>query len=173
MQIIRRHLIIDLPAGRSAFLWGPRKVGKTYWIHHHLLSGQETVIDLLQTDVFAEYAARPALLRERWPGKLTIIDEVQKVPALLDEVHWLIENRRASFLLSGSSARKLRRGHANLLAGRARRFELGPLSFFEVEGFDLVRVMQSGLLPPHFLSDEPRQDLRAYVPDYFKGEIAA
>ena len=64
MQIIRRHLRIDLPPGRSAFLWGPRRVGKTYWLHHHYLTGDEHVIDLLQTDVFAEYATRPALLRE-------------------------------------------------------------------------------------------------------------
>jgi predicted AAA+ superfamily ATPase len=123
--------------------------------------------------VFAEYASRPSLLRERWRGQRVVIDEVQKVPSLLDEVHWLIENRQASFLLSGSSARKLRRGHANLLAGRAWRFELGPLSFVETEGFQLERVMQTGLLPPHYLSDRPEEDLRAYVADYLKEEIAA
>lgn len=77
MQIIRRHLQVDLPTGRSAFLWGPRKVGKTYWIHHRFLTGRETLIDLLETDTFAEYAARPSLLRERWDGKLTVIDEVR------------------------------------------------------------------------------------------------
>ncbi|MCK9461182.1 MAG: DUF4143 domain-containing protein [Proteobacteria bacterium] len=163
----------NLPAGRSAFLWGPRKTGKTYWIRNSFARPDDNVIDLLQTDVFAEYATRPALLRERYAGRRTIIDEVQKVPALLDEVHWLIENRGASFLLSGSSARKLRRGHANLLAGRAWRWELGPLSLREVEGFDLARAMLTGLLPPHFLSDDPVRDLRAYVADYLKEEIAA
>lgn len=173
MRIVRRHLTIALPPGRSAFLWGPRKVGKTWWVHRHFLTGKENVIDLLETDTFAEYAARPALLRERWDGRRTVIDEIQKVPSLLDEVHWLIERKRASFLLTGSSARKLRRGHANLLAGRAWRYEMGPLSASEVEDFDLERAMWTGLLPPHALSPDPDRDLRAYVADYLKEEIAA
>jgi predicted AAA+ superfamily ATPase len=107
--IKQRLLQIQLPPERSAFLWGPRKVGKTYWLHHGLHQGF-WLIDLLQTDVFAEYVARPHLLRERWrPDRgLTVIDEVQKAPALLDEVHWLMANRGACFLLTGSSARKLR-----------------------------------------------------------------
>jgi predicted AAA+ superfamily ATPase len=172
-QIVSRLLDLDLPPGRSAFLWGPRRVGKTYWLREHYPAETAWTIDLLRTDVFADYAARPALLRERWPGRLTIVDEVQKVPALLDEVHWLIENRGASFILTGSSARKLRRGHANLLAGRAWRFELGPLSSLEVRGFDLERALQFGMLPPHFLSRHPQQDLRAYVADYLKEEVAA
>lgn len=173
MKIVRRHLAIDLPPGRSAFLWGPRKVGKTYWLHHHFVRAEDRVIDLLETDTFAAYASRPALLRERWDGRRTVIDEIQKIPALLDEVHWLIAHREASFLLTGSSARKLRRGHANLLAGRAWRFELGPLSATELDGFDLERAMWTGLVPPHALSPDPDQDLRAYVADYLKEEIAA
>jgi predicted AAA+ superfamily ATPase len=92
---------------------------------------------------------------------------------LLDEVHGLIESRGLSFLLTGSSARKLRRGHANLLGGRAWRRTMAPLSALEVEGFDLERVMVSGLLPPHYLSPDPEEDLRAYVADYLKEEIAA
>jgi predicted AAA+ superfamily ATPase len=112
-------------------------------------------------------------LRERWRPGLTIIDEVQKVPALLDEVHWLIERKKATFLLTGSSARKLRRGHANLLGGRAWRYEMGPLSAHEIEDFDLDAALASGLLPPHLLSPEPARDLRAYVADYLREEIAA
>jgi predicted AAA+ superfamily ATPase len=132
------------------------------------------VIDLLKTDEFAAFASRPSLLRERCAEQqgLIVIDEVQKVPALLDEVHWLIENRRRPFLLTGSSARKLRRGHANLLGGRAWRRIMTPLSALEVEGFDLEKVMVSGLLPPHFLSADPIEDLRAYVSDYLAEEIA-
>lgn len=173
-KIVKRLLEIQLPAGRSAFLWGPRKVGKSYWIHHQLLGSREArVIDLLETDTFAEYAARPALLRERFDGRFTVIDEVQKVPALLDEVHGLIEKRGASFLLTGSSARKLRKGHANMLGGRAWRYELGPLSCVEVEDFDLERSMRSGMIPLHFLSEDPARDLRGYVADYLKEEIAA
>lgn len=173
MPIVRRHLDLKLAPGRSAFLWGPRRVGKTYWIHHHFLTGAEALIDLLETDTFAEYAARPALLRERWDGRVTVIDEVQKVPALLDEVHWLIERKGASFLLTGSSARKLRHGHANLLAGRAWRMEMGPLSATEVQDFELERSMWTGMLPPLLLSPDPDRELRAYVADYLKEEIAA
>lgn len=172
-RIVNRLFRLDLPKGRSAFLWGPRKVGKSYWISHAL--PQATVLDFLKTDVFAEYAARPALLRERYQDHkgLIVLDEVQKIPAILDEVHWMIENRGISFLLTGSSARKLRRGHANLLGGRAWRKTMVPLSCLEAEPFDLERIMVSGLLPPHFLSENPTEDLRAYVADYLKEEIAA
>lgn len=173
MKIKDRLFALDLPPGKSAFLWGPRKVGKTYWITHHL--GGAEVIDLLKTDVFAEYISRPALLRERYHDHrgLVVIDEVQKAPALLDEVHWLVENKNLSFLLTGSSARKLRRGQANLLGGRAWRRTMTPLSYLEVTGFNLERVMVSGLLPPHVLSPDPKEDLRAYVADYLKEEIVA
>lgn len=173
MKIIKRLFELRLPPRQSSFLWGPRKVGKTYWIQHHLPN--VTVIDLLKTDLFADYASRPALLRERYQNHkgLIVIDEVQKLPALLDEVHWLIVNNGLSFLLTGSSARKLRRGHANLLGGRAWRRTMVPLSCLEVDTFDLERVMISGLLPPHYLSPNPLEDLRAYVADYLKEEIAA
>ena len=173
MHIKKRLFELNLPVGKSAFLWGPRKVGKTYWISHSLKKA--TVIDLLKTDTLAEYVSRPALLRERYLDHkgFIVIDEVQKVPQLLDEVHWLIENKNASFLLTGSSARKLRRGHANLLGGRAWRKTMVPLSYLEVTDFDLERVMISGLLPAHYLSTNPIEDLRAYVADYLKEEIIA
>ena len=173
MKIIKRLFELNLPKKKSAFFWGPRKVGKSYWIAHHLNGA--AVIDLLKTDVFAEYSSRPSLLRERYYDHKTliVIDEVQKVPSLLDEVHWLIENRGASFLLTGSSARKLRRGHSNLLGGRAWRKTMVPLSCLEVDTFDLEKVMVSGLLPPHYQSPAPLEDLRAYVADYLKEEIAA
>src|SRR3989338_3722887 len=171
MYIKKSLFELNLPVGKSAFLWGPRKVGKTYWISHSLKKA--TVIDLLKTDTLAEYVSRPALLRERYLDHkgFIVIDEVQKVPQLLDEVHWLIENKNASFLLTGSSARKLRRGHANLLGGRAWRKTMVPLSIMEVTDFDLEKVMLSGLLPPHFLSTNPIEELRAYVADYLKEEI--
>jgi len=173
MKIHKRLFNLELPPGRSAFLWGPRKVGKSYWISH-ALPGAE-IIDLLKTDVFADYVSHPALLRERYSEHkgLVVIDEVQKAPSLLEEVHWLIENKGLSFLLTGSSARKLRRGQANLLGGRAWRRTMVPLSYREVAGFDLERIMISGLLPPHFLSPDPIEDLRSYVADYLKEEIVA
>jgi uncharacterized protein len=173
VKIRKRLLELDLPRGKSAFLWGPRKVGKTYWISH-TLSGAE-IIDLLKTDTLAEYISRPALLRERYQNHkgLIVIDEVQKIPPILDEVHWLIENKGISFLLTGSSARKVRRGHANLLGGRAWRRTMTPLSYMEVTDFNLERIMVSGLLPPHYLSTNPVEDLRSYVADYLKEEIIA
>lgn len=172
-KIKNRLLNIQLPPDRSAFLWGPRKTGKTYWVNSHF--SDLPLIDLLKTDVFAAYASRPSLLRERYLGHrgLIVIDEIQMIPDLLNEIHWMVENTEASFLMTGSSARKLRRGHANLLAGRAWRHTMTPLSFMETDGFDLEDVFISGLLPPHFVSIDPVQDLRSYVADYLKEEIAA
>lgn len=173
VNIVERQIDLRLPKGKSCFLWGPRKAGKSFWIRKHLKGVK--LIDLLQTDVFAEYAARPALLRERYENyrKMIVIDEVQKIPQLLNEVQWLIEERGAQFLLTGSSARKLRRGHANLLGGRAWRRVMLPLSCSEVTGFKLEKALVTGMLPPHFLSENPTEDLRSYVADYLKEEIAA
>ena len=168
-----RILDLSLPADRSAFLWGPRKTGKTYWIKRYF--ADSVIIDLLKTDVFADYASRPSLLREQYQEHrgLVVIDEIQMVPDLLNEIHWLIENTDVSFLMTGSSVRKLRRRHANLLGGRAWRYTMAPLTYAETEGFDLEQIVVSGLLPPHFLSSDPVQDLRSYVADYLKEEIAA
>jgi predicted AAA+ superfamily ATPase len=123
---------------------------------------------------------QPALLRE-WiaaapPERRAhpiILDEVQKVPEILDEVHYLIESHRYSFIMSGSSACKLKRGQANLLGGRAWRMELYPLVTAEVPDFDLIRALRNGLLPPHYLQAQPQRAMRAYVDDYLKEEIAA
>lgn len=171
-KILQRRLSINLPQGRSAFLWGPRKTGKSFWVRQNLPACP--LIDLLKTDVFAEFASRPALLRERFTGHdgIVVVDEIQMVPQLLNEIHWLIENTGVQFLLTGSSARKLRRSHANLLGGRAWRFSMRPLTFGETEEFDIERVVISGLLPPHFLSPDPLSDLRAYVADYLKEEVS-
>jgi predicted AAA+ superfamily ATPase len=107
--------------------------------------------------------------------KPIVIDEVQKVPSLLDEIHWLIENKNLSFLLCGSSARKLKRGHANLLGGRAWRYELFPLVSAEIGSLDLLRALNQGLIPLHYLQDGPdsERSLKAYVQDYLKEEVFA
>lgn len=175
-DILERKIQLNLPKDRSAFLWGPRKCGKTWWINKKWIPSQQQpvqLIDLLKTDVFSEYASSPSLLRERYSqfqGSI-VIDEIQKLPSLLDEIHWLIENRRISFLLTGSSARKLKKSHANLLGGRAWRRVMLPLSIMEVTGAELPEIIKSGLLPPHFLSPNPIEDLRAYVSDYLREEI--
>jgi predicted AAA+ superfamily ATPase len=102
-----------------------------------------------------------------------ILDEVQKVPQLLDEVHWLMENRVLRFILCGSSARKLKRGHANLLGGRAWRYEMFPLVSAEIGKFDLLRALNHGLIPDHYLQDDCQKSLEAYVQDYLKEEVFA
>ena len=141
---IDRLLKIDLPKGQSAFLWGPRKTGKTTYLKATFPNSP--IFDMLQTDLFLEFAKHPFLLREQLlaakPEQLKepiIIDEVQKAPQLLDEIHWLIENKGLRFILSGSSARKLKRGKANLLGGRAWRYEMHPLVSAEIEDLDLLR----------------------------------
>lgn len=139
--------------------------------------------DLLLSDVYRRFMSNPDLLREEIlaadrassspPAGPIIIDEVQKVPDLLDEVHWLIENRQRRFILCGSSVRKLRRKHANLLGGRASRLELHPLVFPEIPDFSLGQALNRGLLPRHYRHANPRRLIHAYVGDYLKEEIAA
>ncbi len=136
-------------------------------------------IDLLRNTEFVRYSVRPETLAqelEALPQKpsLVVIDEVQKVPALLDEVHWLMENRGICFALCGSSARKVRRGGANLLGGRALRFELRGLTAGELgDAFDLQRMLNHGYLPRIYDADQSRPPLDAYIADYLTQEIAA
>jgi predicted AAA+ superfamily ATPase len=176
MENIDRLLKIALPRARSAFLWGPRKTGKTTYLKTAFPNS--LTFDMLQTDLFLEYAKRPFLLREQLkaarPDQLKepiIIDEVQKVPHLLDEIHWLIENKGLRFILSGSSARKLKRGKANLLGGRAWRFEMHPLVSAELKELDLLAALNRGMIPDHYLHEEYGKSLQAYVRDYLKEEV--
>jgi len=169
---------LQLPAaGRETFfLWGPRQTGKTTLLRQSYPDA--TWVDLLKADEYRRYLERPELLREELiarprPGQV-VIDEVQKVPAILDEVHWLHENRRIRFALCGSSARKVRRGAANLLGGRAVRYELHGLTAAEIgKGFDLVRLLNHGYLPSLYESGRPDRLLASYVGDYLKEEVAA
>jgi predicted AAA+ superfamily ATPase len=104
-------------------------------------------------------------------GKPVVLDEVQKVPRVLDEVHWLMENEGFSFILCGSSARKLKRGQANLLGGRAWRYEMFPLVSREVEVKDLLRILNRGMVPAHYLDENYSKSLRSYLQDYLKEEV--
>jgi predicted AAA+ superfamily ATPase len=176
MRSISRFIKIELPKGQSAFLWGPRKTGKTTYLKSAF--PDSLTYDMLQTDLFLELAKRPFLLREQLLGadpkqlrEPVIIDEVQKVPQLLDEIHWLIENERIRFILCGSSARKLKRGKANLLGGRAWRYEMHPLVSVEVADLNLHRALNRGMLPMHYLQEEYGKSLQAYVRDYLKEEV--
>ena len=172
--MIQRRLRLPSSPDQSFFLWGPRQTGKSSLLKQ--LYPEALWIDLLKTNDFLRYTSQPFLLREEVQAaapRLVIIDEVQKVPLLLDEVHWLIENTSTVFGLCGSSARKVRRGHANLLGGRAVCYELYGFVSAELGAeFDLLRMLNHGALPRYYLSNSPRPLLRAYVNDYLKEEVA-
>ena len=167
------------PAGtRSFFLWGPRQVGKTTLLHQTY--PQARFVDLLKADEFRRYAVRPETLRQEIlaersdPPRQIVVDEVLKVPALLDEAHWMIENLGVQFALAASSARKVRRRAAGLLGGRALRFELRGLTSAELGAdFDLRRALNYGFLPSVLLDEAPGERVESYVADYLKEEIAA
>lgn len=170
----RRQTFVHAEGG-SFFLWGARQTGKSTLLK--TLYPDSLYLDLLQSDVFRRYTLRPERLRERvlaeQPEGPVIIDEIQKIPALLDEVHWLLENGAYRFVLSGSSPRKILRAGANLLGGRALRYELYPLSFSEIPDFDLIRALHHGLLPRHYTATHPRRLLDAYISSYLQEEIMA
>lgn len=160
----------------SCFLWGPRQVGKTSLLSR--LLPDSPLFDLLDPRLYEELTLSPSLLQEKIlaspKNRLpVIIDEVQKIPKLLDVVQQMMTKYHTQFILSGSSARKLRRGAGNLLGGRAIRYELFPLVYEEIPNFDLVRALNHGLLPRHYLHDAPRDLIHAYVGDYLKEEIFA
>ena len=176
MKVIERTLKIDLPQRQSAFLWGPRKTGKSTFLKRHF--PQSLVYDFLKTDLFFEFSRQPSLLRQQLSAvdesvlqHPVILDEVQKIPQILDEVHWLIENKGIRFILCGSSARKLKRGHANLLGGRAWRYEMFPFTFREIGESDLLTILNRGLVPDHFQSPHYKKSLKSYVADYLKEEV--
>ena len=173
-RTVERIQQIDPPADRSAFLWGPRKTGKTTLMRQQFPDA--FWIDLLDYDQFLFLSQRPSRLRqalEAQTSRTVVIDEIQKIPRLMDEIHWLIENRDYRFILCGSSARKLRREKGGLLGGRAWRFELYPFVTQELQGFDLDKALLVGTVPAHYLSSHAEMDLRGYVRDYLKEEIQA
>lgn len=176
--MFNRRLILPRPGRESFFLWGPRQAGKTTLLKSSYAN--ERWVDLLKSEQFRRYATNPEYLRAELDaaglgeGSQVVIDEIQKVPALLDEVHWLIENRGIHFALCGSSAVKLRRGGANLLGGRALRYQLRGLTAAELDvEFNLDRMLNRGYLPRMIGSGQAGRLLDAYVSDYLKEEVAA
>ncbi len=178
---IKRALDIEeLLAQRSLFLFGPRQTGKSSYIREELGALPALSWNLLDRGLLLRTLADPTLLRREVEARnlrncVVFIDEIQKCPELLDEAQLLIEERGIRFLLTGSSARKLRAAGTNLLGGRARTRSMHPFAWPEVGGtdFSLERVMERGLLPPHWLSASPDEDLAAYVDTYLAEEIAA
>ncbi|MCY3859851.1 MAG: AAA family ATPase [Gammaproteobacteria bacterium] len=173
-----RSLNLDLPRDQSAILWGARKTGKTTYLRSRFESSK--YYDLLDFRTRMRLTTNPSLLGEELAlmpeaerQLPVILDEIQKVPELLDEVHRLIETENQSFVLCGSSARKLRRGGLNLLGGRAWGFRMLPLSWCEIPEFDLVQALTRGTLPSVYDNIRFRRSLRAYTEDYLRQEIFA
>jgi len=169
--------VLDLPSllqKKSHFLFGPRQTGKTSLIGHSLKGVRS--YDLLDTSVYLALSQNPSRISQELDpqDKIVVVDEIQRLPVLLNEIHRLIEERSIRFLLTGSSARKLRRGGVNLLGGRARTKYMHPLTYRELGNqFDLLKAIRRGLLPSIYLSDDPRADLQAYTGSYLQQEIVA
>ena len=176
MYINRILQLKQLVSKKSHFLFGPRAVGKSLLIKHDL-GNEALIIDLLHSVTYTRLLENPSQLEYMIAPihnkKIIVIDEIQRVPDLLNEVHRLIENKQIRFLLTGSSARKLKRQGVNLLAGRARQAELYPFTYHELVNFNLQHYLQYGGLPMVTLSKEPAEDLDAYVHTYLEEEIKA
>jgi uncharacterized protein len=159
----------------SAFLWGARQTGKSTLLK--ALYPNALYFDLLLGNEFERFQRNPSLLREiiqatHVTGPV-VVDEIQRIPSLLNEIHWLIENEKIQFILSGSSPRKILRSGGNLLGGRAIRYELYPLVYPEIPEFDLLIALNNGLLPRHYLASNPQKLLSAYIGSYLRDEIMA
>ena len=173
--MFRRNQVFEHADGQSFFLWGARQTGKSTLLKASF--SNSIYIDLLMSNEYRRYLNNPEQLREslvlQEPKGPIIIDEIQKLPQLLNEVHWLIENKGYQFLLSGSSPRKLLRSGTNLLGGRALRYELYPLSYSEIPEFNLEKAINQGLMPKIYLSKNYSQLLEAYLGSYLEDEIVA
>jgi len=177
MQYQRVLNLTALLEKKSFFLFGPRATGKTKLVKTQLKTSA-LIIDLLRGDIFLKLSKAPWKLEEiinaHQPSpRFIVVDEVQKIPMLLDEVHRLIEDKGYTFLLTGSSARKLKSGHANLLAGRAWQAEFFPLIYQEITNFKLYSYLRYGGLPSVYKSNAPDEELYAYINTYLNEEIKA
>jgi len=171
---IRKQIFEGLN-NESAFLWGARQTGKSTLLKY--LFPNSLYFDLLLNNEFMRFQTNPSLLREIIEKtnfqQPVIINEIQRIPELLNEIQWLIVNKNIRFILSGSSPRNILRKGYNLLGGRAIRYELYPLVYPEINDFDLLKALNYGLLPRHYLSAKPEKLLSAYLGSYLKDEIIA
>jgi predicted AAA+ superfamily ATPase len=173
-MFIRNQQLL-LSENESTFFWGARQTGKSTLLK--AIYPDALYFDLLLFEVYERLQRNPGILKEsilasEKPGPV-IVDEIQRIPALLNEIHWLIANKNIQFILSGSSPRKIIRSGANLLGGRATRSELYPLIYKEIPDFDILRALNHGLLPRHYLSNHPSRLISAYIGSYLQEEIMA
>jgi predicted AAA+ superfamily ATPase len=178
MYVPRQIDLKEVTARKSCFLYGPRQTGKSMLIRETFPSGT-LIYNLLDQRLWLNLSADPSRMRQEIEARdlkdsVVVVDEVQKLPQLLDEIHLLIETRGLRFLLTGSSARKLRRSGVNLLGGRARFRHLHPFSWRELGNqFDLLKALNAGTIPSMYFSEAPAEDLRGYIGTYLKEEVAA
>jgi predicted AAA+ superfamily ATPase len=171
-KIIHRILPIEkILKRKGVLLLGPRRTGKSFYINHQIKPHK--VINLLESETFRKMSARPELLREmvNKEDKIVAIDEIQKLPALMDEIHNLIETTDIKFILTGSSARKLSKSYTSLMAGRVKKLLIHPFVFPEIKNFHLDKVLQFGTLPPVYNSEDPWDELSDYTGLYLREEI--
>lgn len=165
--------LIQVPQNKSFFLFGPRGTGKTTWVKVRF--PQAVYLDLLEAELFNDLLANPQRLERLIPKDFrdwVIIDEVQRIPELLNEVHRLIEKNHYKFVLTGSSARKLKRKGPNLLAGRALTYRLHPLTAAELgNDFDLNHSLTFGQLPSAYTESDAKAYLESYVKTYLEEEV--
>jgi predicted AAA+ superfamily ATPase len=165
--------LIEPPKDKSFFLFGPRGTGKTTWVKSKFTKA--LYLDLLEAELFNDLLANPQRLENFIPKNFNdwvIIDEVQRVPELLNEIHRLIEKSKYKFILTGSSARKIRRKGVNLLAGRALSYHLYPLTVVELgNDFDLNHSLAYGQLPCVYTEENPKGYLESYVKTYLEEEV--
>jgi predicted AAA+ superfamily ATPase len=171
----RRKQIFEGAGNESIFFWGARQTGKSTLLKQFFPDA--LWFDLLLTGDYERLVKNPGLIREMVAANssisLVVIDEIQQLPELLNEIHWLIANKGVRFIMSGSSPRKILRSGANLLGGRALRYELYPLTSSEIPDFDLLRAINNGLLPKHYDTPNAKRLLSAYIGSYLRDEIAA
>ena len=162
--------LTELLKHKSFFLFGPRSTGKSTLIREQLKNAK--VYDLLRPTTYQKLLKHPEVIEQEYSAEeFIVIDEIQKLPELLDEVHRLIEEKNITFLLTGSSARKLKHKGVNLLAGRAWSTYLHPLTYKEIDDFDLVKYLNVGGLPQVYTSELPLEELESYVATYLQEEI--
>jgi predicted AAA+ superfamily ATPase len=171
----QRKQIFEGAGNESVFLWGARQTGKSTLLKQ--LFPDALWFDLLLTGDYERLLKNPGLIREIVEANpaiaLVVIDEIQRLPELLNEIHWLIANKNIRFIMSGSSPRKILHSGANLLGGRALRYELYPLTSSEIPDFDLLKALNNGLLPKHYDTPNAKRLLSAYIGSYLRDEIAA
>lgn len=173
--MFKRKQIFEDAGRESLFLWGARQTGKSTLLKECFPNAMW--FDLLLTDQYERILRNPSWLRETVLAnpkvKQVVIDEIQRLPELLNEIHWLITNTKVQCIMSGSSARKILRSGSNLLGGRALRYELYPLISKEIPDFDLIRALNHGLLPRHYLAEKPKKLIAAYIGNYLRDEISS